>query len=274
MKTPDDAPLQFERAERGEEAPPLHLCGTCSAAIADLYFERSGKLVCLACRERLLAERERGSRATRFLRAALFGSLAALAGSLLWYGIGKLTGYEFSLVAIVIGLLVGGAVRKGSYARGGWAYQGLAMFLTYASIVSTYLPTIFEALAELPPPAVESTNAGATAPPRAGADEARDSAPSKPSAPAPASPETAPLDEPEIGPLGFAAGLLFIFALAFAAPFLAGFENFLGWIILAIGVWEAWRLNRRETLLFDGPFRLSGAPATAPSEPLPTPLAP
>ena len=50
----------------------------------------------------------------------------------------KATGYEIGLVAIVVGLLVGGAVRKGSGARGGWFYQLMAVALTYAAISGSY----------------------------------------------------------------------------------------------------------------------------------------
>ncbi len=55
----------------------------------------------------------------------------------------KLTGYEFGLIAILVGYAVGIAVRRGSSGRGGWPYQLLAVGLTYASIVGSYLPLVF-----------------------------------------------------------------------------------------------------------------------------------
>jgi DNA-directed RNA polymerase subunit RPC12/RpoP len=280
MSIPESpAELQFERAEPTEEASRRLLCAACSAEIASEYYERGGQLVCPACRARLLAERERGSRLTRFGRALLFGVAAAVAGALLWYGVSKLTGYEFSLIAIVIGFLVGAAVKRGAYRRGGWAYQGLAMFLTYASIVSTYIPAILEAMRERPATesaaaeaADEETSEVSIAP--AGAPEAplvADAA-AEPG-PGESTAEVGETEGPLPRPIGFAAALLALFAIAFAAPFLSGFENFIGWIILAIGLYEAWKLNRKETLLFDGPFRV-GAPHAAPAFETPTPPPP
>src|SRR6266566_11816 len=61
----------------------------------------------------------------------------AVVGAAVYFGIAALTGYEFGLVAIVVGLLVGGAVRKGSNGRGGRRYQLLAVFLTYTAVVVT-----------------------------------------------------------------------------------------------------------------------------------------
>jgi hypothetical protein len=64
---------------------------------------------------------------------------------------------------------------------------------------------------------------------------------------------------------------VFIMALAYAAPFLGGFENILGIAIIAFGLYEAWKLNRRETPVITGPHAV-GRPsvaAAAPSTPDP-----
>src|SRR2546422_11725279 len=75
----------------------------------------------------------RPPRSTLFPYTTLFRSL----GAGLYFGIEATTGYELGLVAVVVGLMVGGAVRKGSNGRGGWRYQALAMFLTYCAGVAT-----------------------------------------------------------------------------------------------------------------------------------------
>src|SRR5207248_894584 len=63
------------------------------------------------------------------------------------------TGYELGLIAIVVGLLVGGAVRKASHGRGGAVYQTIAIFMTYAAIVFNYTPDLFKIIHErLPQP--------------------------------------------------------------------------------------------------------------------------
>src|SRR5439155_26102796 len=81
-----------------------------------------------------------GSRGGRVLKAAGLGLLAAIGGSVLYYAVAAITGYELAIVAIAVGFMVGKAVRRGSGNRGGRAYQVLAIVLTYFAIVSTYIP--------------------------------------------------------------------------------------------------------------------------------------
>src|SRR5206468_726575 len=52
------------------------------------------------------------------------------------------------LIAILVGFFVGKAVSWGSYRRGGWKYQTLAMVLTYLSIVASYVPVIVKEIAK------------------------------------------------------------------------------------------------------------------------------
>jgi hypothetical protein len=59
-------------------------------------------------------------------------------------------------------------------------------------------------------------------------------------------------------------GVLALFAVAAALPFLAGFENILGLLIIAFGLWEAWKLNKRQELEILGPLTI-GAPPPAPA---------
>ena len=80
--------------------------------------------------------------AGRFLRAALAGLVAAIAGAAAWYGLREVTGHELGVIAIALGFAVGKAVGWGSRGRGGWVYQLLAMFLTYSSIVMTAVPEV------------------------------------------------------------------------------------------------------------------------------------
>lgn len=213
----------------------------------------------------------------------------AILGALLWYGVARLTGYEFSLIAIVIGFLVGNAVRLGSRRRGGWLYQALAIFLTYTSIVSTYIPAIYEAAVEQSESAAEAaeveelaegeipTLAASAADASGEADGVPETAtdPQPVEAAAVVGPASA---APPVGLVGGVAGLLLgltaLFAIAFAAPFLGGFSNFMGWIILAIGLYEAWKTNRREEVVIEGPFRVAGAPPAYVPEVPPPPIAP
>jgi hypothetical protein len=54
--------------------------------------------------------------------------------------------------------------------------------------------------------------------------------------------------------------------LALALPFLAGFKNIFGLVIIAIGLYEAWKINKRVKLDVTGPYHVAFRPsgATAP----------
>jgi hypothetical protein len=51
-----------------------------------------------------------------------------------------LTGLEVGLIAILVGYMVGRAVRHGSGGLGGRPQQILAVVLTYFAITTSYLP--------------------------------------------------------------------------------------------------------------------------------------
>lgn len=104
--------------------------------------------------------------------------------------------------------------------RGGWRYQALAMLLTCVAMAGICTPPIARAA-------------------RAGAAQAVVTESSTDPAP----------------PSGSAA----IVASAIAAPFVAGFQNIIGVIIIGIGLYEAWKLNTRTTMTITGPRALAAA---------------
>jgi len=59
----------------------------------------------------------------------------------------------------------------------------------------------------------------------------------------------------------FILAVLALLAFAAALPFLAGVENLVGLLIIAIGLWQAWKLNQRKELDITGPFT-AGRPTT------------
>jgi len=232
---------------------------------------------CPSCRA--AAGAECGTPASRALRALVLGSAAAILSAATWYAVIVWTGRELGLLAVGVGLLVGAAVRRGSFRRGGWRYQALAMALTYLAIVTAYVPILFRA-------ALDASHAAAEAPlavdPMFAAggeaalaaallsterepDSARQSAPIADAA----SDIEVPLDPGDV-----LLALAAFAGLVVAAPFLAGFENLLGWVLLAIALYEAWKLNRREELVFEGPLHPSGhGPVREPEVP-PAPISP
>jgi hypothetical protein len=56
---------------------------------------------------------------------------------------------------------------------------------------------------------------------------------------------------------------VFIVALAFVAPFLGGFENIIGIAIIAFGLWEAYKINRRAAAEINGPWSVKSQPPAA-----------
>lgn len=199
--------LQFDKAEFATAAAKS--CAVCGKQVTDTYFEAVGRILCASCAARLAAN---SGGLPALSRAGLWGAAAALAGTVASVLLEKLMG-SVSIFAIVIGYGVGYAVRRGARGVGGWKYQALAMFLTYASIVSSYVPSIIKQLS------------GAAL---------------------------------ERGPVT-------VFAYAFQAPFLGGANNLIGLLIIAIGLYEAWKLNRR--IPISGPFHVGAAAGPPPVAP-------
>jgi hypothetical protein len=240
----EEQSLQFDRAEF-DQAPSGTQCAECHRALTASYFDVNGQVVCEACRYTIEARMNAGSSIGRFTKAAGAGFIAAVLGAVLYYAIAAMTGYEFGLIAIVVGFGVGTAVRWGSNGRGGWKYQALAMALTYLAIVGTYIPPIIQGFRE-----ASSSQSQPAASPDGSA------------APA-ATPVSVTTSEPAAPPTAgeMALALAFLLAIACVAPFLAGFENVIGIVIIGIGLYEAWKLNRRVDLVITGPHMLGRAPA-------------
>jgi hypothetical protein len=208
MTTPTTEPLQFDVAEDTSPAATGSSelrCTSCSTPLTS-YFDANGKPVCEGCKDALVAFWNRSHVGT-FLPAVALGLCGAAAGAGLFYGIAALTGYSLGLVAIVVGLLVGLGVRRGSGGRGGWPYQALAIGLTYVAVCSTYVPTILKLLEER----------------------------------------------------GLTPDPVRVAWVALKVPFLRGTEGIMGWVIIGIALYEAWKVNKLAPLAIDGPLAV-GAP--------------
>lgn len=284
MTQPADATdLQFDRAEFGGQ-PANPACAACQQPVVDRYFDVNGQMTCATCREAIANVLEKDPGWSAPFKALAAGLGGGFAGAILYYAVVKLTGYEIGLIAIVVGLLVGRAVRWGSGGRGGRWYQVMAVAITYVAIVSTYVPFIIEGIRNsqtaqqttsvegTPASGAQNGSAGDTAKAADTANAGNAASPSH----AAAATSSAQNNELTLGGFLIAVGLLFLFVLA--APLLAGFENIIGWLIIGFALWEAWKTNRRVALAIAGPFALApvggaGAaavppiPATPPSLP-------
>jgi len=244
--TPPPDSIQFDRADFAGNAALS--CVLCKTPISGEYYQVNGQTVCAACRPRFDALIAGGSKFSRAFRAAGGGLAAAIAGFLIYWAIRALTGYELALVSILVGWMVGVAVRWGSQRRGGLFYQLMAVALTYCSIASNYCPDILKGMRE----AEAKDRSEAT-----GQGNADNSSSKKVTAP---SANEARARHREI-PFWFQ--LIVAFVISLAAPFLMGAGNFMGWIIIAVGLWEAWRLNRRIPIDITGPFSAGAQPQVA-----------
>lgn len=241
--TPVSSPdgLRFDQRAPGSGSPT---CGRCQRTISSAYFEVNGHVVCASCKA-ALQQGAGGNGATRLLRAAGFGMGGALVGAGIYYAILAATGYEIGLVAIAVGWLVGRGVQKGSHGVGGWAYQGMAVGLTYLAIVSTYIPFIVRSALE-----DRSKADSAIVAPAVGAGDSVAVQPAAAAAPADSA-------RPPMTVGRFALGVLALVAIAAAAPFLAGIENLLGLVIIGFALFQAWQMNRRVPLTITGPYAVS-----------------
>ena len=209
-------------------------CKTCGSLLPDTYHVVNGEIVCENCRRSAETEWNRGGAAGRFGKALALGLLATAACSLVWYIVLKATDSQFGILAVLVGLAIGGAVRKGSSGRGGWRYQTLAVFLTYTAIVSSYVPFILEELRASDAPITQASHP---------ANQASSTADSS--------------NVSRASPLAMAVGIVVLLGLLYAAPFLAGVQNLLGLLIVGFALYEAWKLNRRAELRASGPHRVS-----------------
>lgn len=246
-----DDDLAYDDDEADAPAEDVPQCAACGRPLEEAYYTVNGVVLCEPCRDVVLDGWRGGSRLARFARAGVFGAGAAVAGFALYFGVLKLTGLEIGLISILVGLMVGRAVRAGANGRGGWAYQGLAMFLTYTAIVASYTavvaPQMFADIAR------RQGQAKGEAPKAAPARPARavKAAAVKPAVPPVRAPKARP---PSLARLLVA--LVVLVALLYALPIVAGFHQPIGLLIISFALWEAWKINRAPRLDVTGPHPL------------------
>lgn len=241
--------LDFERAEF--DAPSNPVCASCRCPITGDYYTLGPNIVCPNCRVGVAAVGPPGNALTRMLGALLLGTAAAAVGCGLWMLVTELTGYEIGLIAIAVGFLVGGAVHLGSRRSGGVVYQLMAAFLTYTAIVMTYVPALVDQFASSEEFTQGLAEGDEATRPHGGFEEPDNGSSSQPQEP-----------DTKSGEAAAAVAALFVaIPLAYAVPFLLGFENAIGILIIGFAVWQAWRMNAAAVLDWQGPFRLGAGAA-------------
>lgn len=256
MSSDDQDDLDFERAEfeapEGQAAQadpgaastgPVGMgCVACGRAIHDAYFTRNNQFVCTSCEAPVRAAGPPGSEITRFLGALGLGLVAAAVASVLWMVVTEFTGYEIGLIAIAVGWIVGVAITMGSRGTGGWPYQLMAVVLTYTAIVFTYVPMVAPAIEEQWLEEQASIVVSG---------EASEAAMHDP---------LAAIEEADRRAEGTGVNKSMIYATAiavsFTIPFLGGFDNLFGLLIIGFGLYQAFNMTAKREVMWGGPFRI------------------
>jgi hypothetical protein len=148
--------LQFDRVitESASFGAPSKLavtCAACHTSIETEYYHFNGNVLCSRCRTALESAVDTPRGFTPLITAGVFGLGAGVFGAVIYYAVMAIAHLEIGIVAILIGYMVGYAVRKGARGRGGLRFQVVAVALTYVSVALAYTPiAIKQAIAALP----------------------------------------------------------------------------------------------------------------------------
>jgi hypothetical protein len=240
------------------------VCSVCSAALRTWYYDVNGAHVCTACKAKAAnmagALREWGPTLT----ATLFGFGAAIAGAIIYYGVIAITDFEIGIVALLIGYMVGFAIRKGSGGRGGRRLQVAGALLTYASVAMAYTPLAMKGVAESAlrsdSTAMSADSLGLVAENEEGAATGAVIS----GEPLSVAPNDAAGVDRNVNPL-LAVGALMVFALAL--PLLVVFgsmpSGLISGLIIGIGMRQAWVMTRATEVTIAGPFKVGNTAGDA-----------
>jgi hypothetical protein len=236
-------PLQFDTAV--PSAAPADVitaqgvtCTVCQRAVSDEYFDINGQPVCDGCRVQIAQLAETPRSWGLFVKAGLFGLVAAILGAILYYAVIAITDFEIGIVAIAIGYMVGWAIRKATANRGGRRYQVLALLLTYWAVGLAYTPLTFQQLAE---------------------EDKKEQAQKAADTAAPASAQ--PPDEATAINIPMVLAILVGFSLALPVLIVFGSlpGGLLSALIIGIGMRQAWHMTAVPPLQTSGPYRIGAA---------------
>jgi len=229
--------LQFERAQpiAAPGSASDKGCVACKQPIRSNYYDAQGMVICENCVQRIRTGQQ-APPPLSLARAVLYGCGAALAGSILYAAVAMITGLEIGLIAIVVGIMVGKAVRFGSHGLGGRPRQILAVMLTYFAITTSYIPVFI--YGQIKHPQRQHRTAAAS-------NSAASSQTQEP--------------RERMSP-GKAIAILLL--LAAVAPFLSlgsGVSGLISLFIIFIGLQRAWNLTARSEIRITGPYEFQPA---------------
>jgi hypothetical protein len=245
-----DDGLQFDRVVTGASAAAGTddggvVCATCHMAIPAEYYDIRGHVVCDRCRRLMEAAAETPRGALPLLIAGAFGLGAGIAGAVIYYSVIAIAHLEIGLIAILIGYMVGYAVRRGAGGRGGLRFQILAVALTYASVAFAYTPLVVTGARDRQ--ARQSATAG-SAQSDPGSDAALASRPGG-----------APRSVGAVGPIAMLTAFVVTLPILVIVSSLP--SGLITAVIIFIGMRQAWRMTAAPLLEVRGPYRVGAQPA-------------
>jgi hypothetical protein len=259
--------LQFDRvasdAPTGASASAgaAVTCAICSTPIHTHYYHVNGMPACARCRETAAAQATTPRGWGPLAWAAALGIGAAIVGAGIYYAVIAITDFEIGIVAILIGYMVGYAVRKGAGDRGGRRFQVLAAVLTYWAVGLAYTPLAFKQVG----------GEASKTPAAAVADSARAPVSDSVSAPSPDTAQALAANDTEQNAshrsLLFSFGVLFVFVFALPVVAIVGSlpSGLLSALIIFIGLRTAWQKTAALPLEVTGPYRVGARSPAAPA---------
>jgi hypothetical protein len=234
----------------------------CGSSFADSYYTANDKPVCANCRDVVMAAVATPRSPVPLLLAGLYGLAASVVGAAIYYAVIAIANLEIGIVAILIGCMVGWAVRKGAGDRGGRRFQVLAVVLTYWAVGLGYTPRALKQMAGNR----KQTSAGMLV-----ADSGRGPTvgellgdTTQVTANANDSTKTASADKvvrrsrtlQAIGALA-----LMVFALPVLSTLGSLPYGFISAVIIVIGMRQAWQMTAPPRLVISGPYKVGTGPA-------------
>ena len=221
-------------------SPGADHCQYCHQPIVGTYYRANGAMACSGCAEQMRGVLAKDTHAA-FVRAILFGVVAAIVGMILYATFAIVTGIVIGYAALAVGWLVGKAMNKGSNGVGGRRYQIAAVLLTYAAVSTAAIPVWIHYSGEEKHSHHQQNAKSDSA---TGTDQASDSSQT---------------EEQSSGPRPtMLAALGTLVLLGLASPFLEFSSNpfgaLIGLVILFVGMQFAWKMTAGKPLEIFGPF--------------------
>jgi hypothetical protein len=258
--------LQFDRMVSSSDAEGDQVtCGRCNASIVTQYYSADGQILCPKCKQTVDSEQRRlAARAKSpagFLLAALLGLGATIVGAIIYWGVARVTNLEIALVAILIGFMVGAAVRKGASGAGGRRFQLLAAGLTYLSVGLAYAAIAAgaaQAESDLVATADSTATPASAALLTAGDSSLSTSVDSLRAAVDPLASGGIAVTDPDASEISGGMAFVGLVSLVLALPVLVIFGSLPGGLISALiigfGMQQAWRMTGSQLRQVTGPY--------------------